>query len=540
MLTPAMKRRRRWQWTLAAGAGLALVSPAITLLLHTGRARRALIARLESSFGRQVSVGSFDWNILGGPRLGANYVTVEEDPRFGAEYFLRGERVTAGLRWKSLLSGRLEFGAIRLERHSLNVVRGPGGEWNVDSWYRPGRVPPGAGSAVAGGGGAPRVEHIRLENCRVNLKQSADKLPLAFAGVTGSLDRESDGSWRLELEARPMRAGVIVQDTGTIEVSGRIGGKEAARGAADLRIQWRDASLSDALRLVREHDYGMRGRFSLELGARHEAPAKTTVHPWEITAALRLHDIHRWDLAPRAGDPALNLLAAGRWWPEESRVEITRGTLEGPRSSVRVTGTAGWSGNAGQDSALVRARVVSTGIELDDGVAWLRAFRLGVSDQLRAEGNAGLDVHITGWPLRIEKGVLASDAADIRTSRGGDTLRTGRVVVKIERARATLRPVEIFLRSETEGAIQNNAGKPGLTLRGKMELTGPWAWELLLDGQAAQITELLGAAKTAGWEPVPGWRADSAGRIQLKAAGAGRTGQVISPRRAKLGQAASH
>jgi uncharacterized protein involved in outer membrane biogenesis len=106
-------RKRKWlYWILILAIALFAASIGLSRALRTGAARRYLIAHLEASFGRPVEVGRFDFSLLDGARLEAKSVTISEDPRFGHEYFLRADTLTAGLRWTALLSGRFEFGSL--------------------------------------------------------------------------------------------------------------------------------------------------------------------------------------------------------------------------------------------------------------------------------------------------------------------------------------------------------------------------------------------------------------------------------------------
>ncbi len=146
-------RRRRWLGLALAAAILLLAKAGVSGALEHGWARRTLLARLAASFGRPVDVGRFRINLLSGLRLEADSVTVAEDPRFGQEYFLRAEQLTAGLRWTALLRGRIEFGIVSLSRPSLNLVRLPDGSWNIESWLPPASQPFPAGAAVARGCG---------------------------------------------------------------------------------------------------------------------------------------------------------------------------------------------------------------------------------------------------------------------------------------------------------------------------------------------------------------------------------------------------
>src|SRR3990170_768595 len=197
--------RRKWlRWLFLPLALLLAGSFGLSLALRGGWARRGLQASLSAGFGRPVEVGRFGFSLLSGPRLEAQSVTVYDDPRFGQEYFLRAERLTAGVRWSALLRGRFEFDTVSLTRPSLNLVRLADGQWNIESWLPP--LPAGASAArAAAGGAAPasaeataggpagRLSRIEVESGRINFKRDSRKLPLALVAVDGRFDHDAAG-----------------------------------------------------------------------------------------------------------------------------------------------------------------------------------------------------------------------------------------------------------------------------------------------------------------------------------------------------------
>ena len=99
--------RKWWKPALALVVLLVALQVGVSLLVRTHRVHGYLVAQLERAFGRPVEVGTFDVQILPSPRLDANNVTVGEDPGFGYEYFLRAERLSAGLRWMGVFARAL-------------------------------------------------------------------------------------------------------------------------------------------------------------------------------------------------------------------------------------------------------------------------------------------------------------------------------------------------------------------------------------------------------------------------------------------------
>src|SRR6202163_680182 len=293
--------KRKWlRGVLIGGVALFVAGFVFSRVLRAGGSRRYLIAHLAASFGRPVEVSWFDFSFLDGARIEAHFVSVSDDPHFGNEYFLRADTLTAGLRWTALLAGRFEFGSVSLSRPSLNLARDAEGHWNIERWLppvsqpgaRPGFVGPLAPSRDAQ---AARPSRIDVDNGRINFKQGDIKSPFALVDVSGRVEQNGAGRWQLDLEARPMRAGVELQDIGTLRLRGSIAGTSARLQPAELILTWRAASLADTLRLVRQDDYGIRGQLAVDLNARI-APRQSSVTPgadsggaqWSISGVARL------------------------------------------------------------------------------------------------------------------------------------------------------------------------------------------------------------------------------------------------------------
>src|SRR5215472_11145991 len=131
------RRAASWRWPkriLALIALLWIVAQSASVAIQHTRLHRILTSQFETAIGRTVEVGSYHLGLWDGPVIEARSVVVGEDPRFGAEYFLRADSMTVHLRWRSLLSGHLEFGTISLSHPSLNLVRNSSEDWNLAEW----------------------------------------------------------------------------------------------------------------------------------------------------------------------------------------------------------------------------------------------------------------------------------------------------------------------------------------------------------------------------------------------------------------------
>ncbi len=338
----------------------------ISLLLQHTPLRQKLTSRLEAAFGRPVEVGSYDFSLWGGPTLEAQSVTVAEDPRFGHEYFLRAESLTVRFRWQSLLRGHLELGTLSLTRPSLNLVRNSYGDWNLSEWLPRPAETPRLNAPI--GPARPmtsvlRFGKVEVQGGRINFKNGDEKIAFALTNLKGALETESPGRWRIDLDAQPSRAAVILQHAGTLHLAGHVGGTSSRLRPAQLELSWQDASITDVLRLARTFDYGVHGTVAVSLTAHTDGDA------WLLEGRAELRQLHRWDLALRADNPSLNLIAQGKLDLPGSRLELTQATLEAPLSNALASGVLDWNhfGKAlTRDSSGTLLQVTAPGIELSD------------------------------------------------------------------------------------------------------------------------------------------------------------------------------
>jgi hypothetical protein len=508
-----------------------IVFVSASLLVKQPRVAGALNRRLAASFGRAVEVAEFDVSLWGGPHLVAEAVTVAEDPRFGHEYFLRAEQLTAGVRWTALIRGRLEFDSVVLTRPSLNLVRTADGQWNLESWLpwpsAPATPPePGPPAPVA----APRLGGVRIEGGRINFKRGVDKHAFAVVAVEGAVSQAGNGQWNIDVEGRPMRAGVVVQEPGTIRVRGTLGGTSARFRPANLAVSWEDASLSDALRLLTSSDHGVRGEVAMEGRIAAPAPESLSENPagalWGFESVLRISGVHRWDLPPRDSDPAFNLGVEGKLWPSLARAEFARIMLESAATQIRGSGFAQWgrapAGYAGSEPAVspqpdANFRFVSSGISLHDLFRWYPAFRREVGAGLVVEGYAGIDAEVRGWPLRVERAVMATGGARLRGLSSGDEASVSSAVLRYERRRGRVGLAPVAVRFGPAGE------PPSATLRVEGAATpgAPWRLGASVATQGASASALLDAAASLGIAPLrewaqAGWQAQGLADLRLR------------------------
>ncbi len=502
-LQAPQSRPRLWarllKWALFILVVLWIASEGISLTMqHTGL-RKTLTARIEAAFGRPVDVGSYDFSLWDGPALDANSVTVGEDPRFGHEYFLRADSMTVRLRWASLLRGHIELGTLSLTRPSLNLVRNTAGDWNLAQWLPqpagnpPFKVPVGPSLPSA----AVRFHRIEVDEGRVNFKNGDEKLPLAFVGVKGTLETDRPGRWIMNLDATPWRAAIVVQQAGTIHVSGDLGGTSSRLRPAALDISWTEASISDVLRLAGGNDAGIRGALGLAINAR----TREQDDGWAIQGRAQLQQVHRWDLALRPDTPSVNLTARTIWHPAALGIEFTDVALEAPNSNAHASGHIRWNlseSPATEKSPPVQFTVTSL-VDANDLLPWLRAFHPGIADGLSVRGRVEVNGEAAGWPPRVVNATVSSAGLDFSGADPRKQAHLGQVELRYDQRQYFATPISLSwgaASGPSSGLFRlDSSSKPA---RGTIS-----GWHIA--GSTSQARDLIAGAAALGWTLSRGW-----------------------------------
>ena len=351
------------------------------------------------------------------PHCEAHSVTFGEDPRFGHEYFLRADSLTVRLRWQSFFRGHMELGAIALQSPSLNLVRNSDGDWNVAEWL------PKSAASAAPSAPAPAVRFGRIDvtSGRINFKRGDEKLPFALTNVNGYMEPDSSGRWTLNLEAVPSRAAVLLQQAGTIRVSGHVGGTSSRLRPAVLDLAWNEASLSDLLHLTHGYDFGVRGDLGLVVHA------ETQGDNWALQGRAELRRLHRWDFAVRPDNPAVNVNAKMILYPLASGLDITEATIEAPHSFARADAHFAWPSaaepepgrrvEAPRPPAPAQFEITQSQLDLSDVLAWIRAFHSDVAADVSLRGSASVRAGFSAWPLQLTSAAGAIANAELASAR---------------------------------------------------------------------------------------------------------------------------
>jgi hypothetical protein len=234
--------------------------------VHPGakKIKSRIINSISLALGRPVDISSASFRLLPHPGFDLENFVVHDDPAFSAEPLLRAQDVTASLRLWSLLHGRLEIARLSLTDPSLNLVQNAAGHWNLEQLLQRAAQTSVAPTGKAKTEPRPAFPYIEADSGRINLKLGEEKKPYAITDADFSLWQESENSWGLRLEGKPVRTDFNLTNTGTIKLSG------SWERASTLRetplhfvLQWENGQLGQVTTLGYGNDKGWRGELSL-------------------------------------------------------------------------------------------------------------------------------------------------------------------------------------------------------------------------------------------------------------------------------------
>jgi len=165
-----LKRALKWLVGIGAVVVLLLGVAAIALprLVDTPRVQAMIASSAAQAIGRPVKFESLSVGLFPLPSIELHKLEVAEDPQFGTAPFLALETGRIYLKLRPLLSGRVEFGDITLERPRIALIRSADGRLNVASLAppsesrnasRPGRSSGGSTGGVA----AAVVSRVKID-----------------------------------------------------------------------------------------------------------------------------------------------------------------------------------------------------------------------------------------------------------------------------------------------------------------------------------------------------------------------------------------
>jgi AsmA protein len=141
----------------------------IPFLVNVDRYRPAIQSQLQSSLGRQVTIGGLSLSLLSGGAT-ADDITISDDPAFNKGPFLKAKKLTVGVKLLPLIFSRsIEVTGITINQPEVTLVHSPSGQWNFSS------LGGGKKSSSSPAAGNFSVEKLKITNGRLTVEKTGGK-----------------------------------------------------------------------------------------------------------------------------------------------------------------------------------------------------------------------------------------------------------------------------------------------------------------------------------------------------------------------------
>src|SRR6202047_40956 len=109
---------------------LVLVAP---FLIPVNQFRPTIEQKASAALGRKVEVGNLSLSLFSGA-LGADNLSIADDPKFSSAPFLTAKSVKVGVELLPLIfSKTLNVTGVTIENPEVTLLRNPAGQWNYSS-----------------------------------------------------------------------------------------------------------------------------------------------------------------------------------------------------------------------------------------------------------------------------------------------------------------------------------------------------------------------------------------------------------------------
>ncbi len=280
---------------LRSRRGLAAVA-ALVLMLFLFRPgvhqlRNRIATSIGSALGRRVAIDNVRLRVLPRPGFDLEGLVIYDDPAFSAEPMIRAQEVSAAIRFRSLLRGRIEIATLSANEPSINLVRDDQGRWNLASLLERNAQIPAAPTGKPASERRPAFPYLEADHARINFKIGQTKKSYALMDADVALWQDSENSWGARIKAEPVRTDFNLSDTGLLQINATWQRAASLRSTPlQLSMQWQKGQLGQITKLLSGKDRGWRG------GVNFTANLSGTPEALLIESQTTIEDFRRYDI----------------------------------------------------------------------------------------------------------------------------------------------------------------------------------------------------------------------------------------------------
>ncbi|MFZ0797962.1 MAG: AsmA family protein [Terriglobales bacterium] len=253
--------------------------------------RNRIATSIGSALGRRVELDNVRLRLLPRPGFDLEGLVIYDDPAFSAEPMIRAQEVSAAIRFRSLLRGRLEIATLSANEPSINLVRNDKARWNLASLLERNAQIPAAPTGKPASERRPAFPYLEAGHARINFKIGQTKKSYALMDADVALWQDSENSWGARIQAAPVRTDFNLTDTGLLQINATWQRARSLRlTPLQLTVQWQKGQLGQLTKLLSGKDRGWRG------GVNFTANASGTPEALLIASRTAIEDFRRYDI----------------------------------------------------------------------------------------------------------------------------------------------------------------------------------------------------------------------------------------------------
>jgi AsmA protein len=255
------------------------------------RLRNRIAISIGNALGRRVAIDNVRLRLLPRPGFDLDGLVIYDDPEFSAEPMIRAQDVSAAIRFRSLLRGRLEIATLSATEPSINLVRNDRGRWNLASLLERNAQIPAAPTEKRAFERRPAFPYLEAGHARINFKIGQTKKSYALMDADVALWQDTENSWSGRIKGAPVRTDFNLTDTGILLIDGKWQRASSLRlTPLQLTVQWQNGQLGQITQLLSGKDRGWRGGVSVK------ARLAGTPEALMIESQLSVDSFHRYDI----------------------------------------------------------------------------------------------------------------------------------------------------------------------------------------------------------------------------------------------------
>ena len=490
---------------LTSKRGMAAIA-ALLLILFLFRPgvyqlRNRIANSIGSALGRRVSIDNVRLRVLPRPGFDLEGLVIYDDPAFSAEPMIRAQEVSAAIRFRSLIRGRIEIATLSANEPSINLVRNDQGRWNLASLLERNAQIPAAPTGKPASERRPAFPYLEADHARINFKIGQTKKSYALMDAVVALWQDSENSWGARLKAAPVRTDFNLTDTGLLQIDAKWQRAPSLRATPlQVAVQWQTGQLGQITKLLSGRDRGWRGGLSLT------AHLSGTSEALLIESQTVIDDFRRYDIV-ESENLRLAATCSGRYNAITSAIADL--LCESPVSggTLRLFGALSGVAQALNYDLTVQAEKVP----LASVVRLLRQAKKHVPPDLTANGLLNAEFHAVR--------TISADSANAQRRflpqwSGSGSATDVRLSSNQGKAEIALGTIPLALIPVTSAAPGSHGGPYG-HLRRKEEQDHEPAETYLRIGPAALAVNASAPLNVGGWISAAGYRLFLRGDTEL-------------------------